>query len=297
MWAFLTALAAAIANSIASVQQRRAGEDEPSDSEMSLRLIGDLIRNPTWLLGICAVIAGFLLQATALSMGDLAAVQPVLALELPITILLSSRLRHRRISAREWVAVVAMTAGLAGLIGFLHPQGGNATDVSGPRWAVAIGITAGVVLLLVGIGRRTGHDMARAGLYGAATGAGFGLTAALMKGAVAQWADGIGAVLASWQLYAMVAAGAGAMYLLQNAVSAGELVAAQPGFTIADPVVAILWGTLVFGEVTRQGWLLAAAVLSFAVIVVAVLVLSGDPAVREADDVAGGPERERSAQH
>jgi hypothetical protein len=32
------------------------------------------------------------------------------------------------------------------------------------------------------------------------------------------------------------------MWLLQNALHAGKLVAAQPGMTLLDPVVSIIWG-------------------------------------------------------
>lgn len=62
----------------------------PQKQNLSLRLIWSLFREPVWFGGILALIAGFLLQATALSGGELAVVEPVLVLELPATLILAS---------------------------------------------------------------------------------------------------------------------------------------------------------------------------------------------------------------
>lgn len=108
-------------------------------------------------------------------------------------------------------------------------------------------------------------------------GAAFGLTAALMKGMTETFAGGFGELLSSWQLYAMIAAGGGGMFLVQSAMNAGRLLAAQPGLTLSDPVVSILWGVLAFGEQVRGGIYLAAAALSGLVMAGAVLFLARSP--------------------
>ena len=79
------------------------------------------------------------------------------------------------------------------------------------------------------------------------------MTAALMKGMTTAYASGLGAVFTSWATYAVVATGVGGMFLLQNALQAGRLVAAQPGITLLDPVTAILWGVLAFNEHVNGG--------------------------------------------
>src|SRR5258708_4715427 len=105
--------------------------------------------------------------------------------------------------------------------------------------------------------------------------AGYGLTAAFIKGVTAQFnADGVGGVLTSWQLYACGAAGLISTWLLQNAYHAGTLAAAQPGITLADPVVATLWGTVAFGEQVRHGWILLPAALPLVAMTAGVLALS-----------------------
>src|SRR5579875_3412435 len=66
------ALLAAATNAAATVLQRKAAGRVPDRKSLSLALIGQLLRYPVWFAGIAAVIAGFLLQAVALSMASLA---------------------------------------------------------------------------------------------------------------------------------------------------------------------------------------------------------------------------------
>jgi hypothetical protein len=71
---------------------------------------------------------------------------------------------------------------------------------------------------------------------------------------------GIGGVLTHWELYGMITTGVLGMLLLQSALNAGQLISAQPGLTLTDPIVSILWGVLVFGERVRTGWFVILAV-------------------------------------
>jgi drug/metabolite transporter (DMT)-like permease len=255
---YLFAALAACANATASVLQRRADADEPVELNLSLRLILDLLRRPLWLLGVLAVMAGFLLQALALSRGALAVVEPVLVFELPVTLVLAARIFHRRLRRREWSAAVAITIGLAGLLYFLAPSGGTSRGVKTTVWVVGIAANLALVAGMVLWARRSGSGSGqRAALLGVATGASFGLTAALMKAMTQAYAKGFANIFVTWQMWAMIAAGILAMFLLQSSLNAGPLVAAQPGITAADPVVSIVWGVVAFDEQVRGGlWLL-----------------------------------------
>lgn len=291
MLGLLFGFLAALANAVSSVLQRRAGQEEGDDQEFSLRMILDLIRKPVWLLGILGVIAGFLFQAIGLGYGKLAQVEPILILELPFTIVLAWRFLGEGMSWLKGGAILAMTVGLAGLIYFLSPSAGKTTDVPMWKWGIAIGLGFALIGGLGWWGSRIGHDMARAAVLGAATGAGFGVTAGLMKGMTVVASHGFLMIFTAWQTYLMIVAGALSMFLLQNAMAAGKLAAAQPGFTLTDPVVAILWGVFVFDERVRHGWFLLLAVLSFALMVGAVVALSQTEELQE-DDQQAGSDRE-----
>jgi drug/metabolite transporter (DMT)-like permease len=254
------------------------------------------VHQPVWFGGVLPVIAGFLLQATALGNGQLSVVEPALVLELPATLVLASRVFRPRLHKREWGSAATMTAGLAGMLYFLSPSTGRTHSIRWYEWLIAIRVNLGVVAPLVawarrdpaGHGHRVGKGGARrAAVLGVAAGATFGLTAALMKGMTDTYACGFAAQFTSCQLYAMIAAGIGAMFLLQSAMNAGRLISAQPGVTLSDPIVSIAWGVVVFGESTRGGWFIALAVISGLVMAAAVMVLAGSPLLED-DQGHGG---------
>jgi EamA domain-containing membrane protein RarD len=102
--------------------------------------------------------------------------------------------------------------------------------------------------------------MWRTACLGAAAGTSFGLTATLIKATIAQGdAHGVLGALTTWPTYVAIACGVLGLVLVQWALHTGPLLAAQPGFTLMDPLVSILWGVLVFNELTRTGpWLVGA---------------------------------------
>lgn len=283
---YLFAVLAACANATSSVLQRKAGRQVPQGENLSLRLIRSLLHQPVWFGGILAVTAGFLLQAAALGNGQLSVVEPILVLELPFTLLLATRIFRARLHRREWGAAIAMSAGLAALLYSLSPSAGRPRDVRWYVWVIGIGINLAFVAAMTvwgrrgpaGGGPRSGQSSARqAAVLAVGAGAAFGLTAALIKGVTTTFSQGMGTLLTSWQLYAMIVTGAGAMFLVQSAMNAGRLVAAQPGLTLTDPIVSILWGVFVFHEQVRTGWFLALMVVGGLVIAGAVLVLARSP--------------------
>ena len=264
MLGFALAALAAVGNAASNILQRLANARAGPALSLSPRLFVELVRQPVWLAGVAAVIASFLLQAGALDAGALAAVQPVIIMELPLTLVAASLVLGASLGSREWSAVLFMTVGLVVLILFLDPRPVPRLDVPALTWVLAIVSSLAAIAALVLAGLRTVGDR-RAALWGAAVGVDFGLTAAFMKGMTHALHHGLAGVLASWPTYAMVAAGISAMYLLQHALNAGTLVAAQPGITLLDPLTAILWGALVFGEPTSGGvdrvWAALGAVL------------------------------------
>lgn len=274
------ALCAAGANAAASVLQRKADRDEPDEVALSPRLVLDLLQRPAWLGGVAAITAGFLLQALALANGQLSLVEPLLVLELPLTLLVASRVFHKRLHRHEWLAIGGMTLGLIVLLYCLRPQAGD-RSMSAIHWVLGIGVTLAVVAGLVASGRRS-QGTGRAARYGVATGTSFGLTAVLVSVMSTAASHGLGTIFTIWQTYGLVASGLLGMFLLQNALQAGPLVAAQPGFTLADPLVAMTWGILLFGERIRLGPWLAGELGGGVLIAVATFRLIRSPLLQEA---------------
>jgi drug/metabolite transporter (DMT)-like permease len=315
MLSYFLAVLAACANAASSVLQRQANREIPQIENLSLKLIWSLLHKPVWFGGILAVIVGFLLQATALGEGELSVVEPILVLELPLTLILASRVFGSNMGPREWASTLAMTAGLAGLLYFLSPTPSRSDTVRPHVWLIGIGVNLAVVGALVAWGRQgpAGRGGARDGsgqgssgtrssshqaaVYGVAAGATFGLTAALMKGMTTRFSNGFGALFTGWQIYAMVATGVLGIFLVQSALNAGRLIAAQPGLTLSDPIVSILWGVLAFHEkVSTDPVNLLLAALSTAAIAAAVVALARSPVLSDDERQAAGDQDRRDGQ-
>ena len=257
---FGCAALASVGNATANVMQRKASLRQP-DLPFGPRLLWSLVRTPTWLLGFAGLTGSFLLQAVALSYGELSAVEPIITLEVPLTLLFASWTFSGRLSRGDWSSILMMTAGAILLVAGLAPTGGNAAQVDDFTYAVAGSATAGTIIGLI-VGARRGGTLWRTACLGAAAGTSFGMTATLIKETTEQLSDyGVVAMFTTWQTYAAVCFGILGLVLVQAALHRGPLVAAQPGFTLMDPLVCILWGVLVFDENTRTGWWLLLATL------------------------------------
>lgn len=291
MISYVAALLTAITNASSNVLNRKATREEPQQVEFRVRMILDLLRRRTWLIAVAVMLLSFVLGAFALGTGQLAAVQIIIILELPMTLLGAAKFLGGRLNAREWAAIAGMTAGIIGLLACLDPRPGPSTAISPAKWIVGSAATAAPAAVFVLMALRTRRPARRAALLGLATGLAYGLAAAYTKGLTRQFTHGgIVAVLASWQVYAAAAAGIAATWLLQNAYHAGRLAAAQPGITLLDPAAATAWGISVFGEHVRGGLFLALTPLPAIVLVVSVLLLSRSP-VLQSSAGAGEPAR------
>ncbi len=266
MVSVLFALLTSVCNGTASVLQRMAAQTAPADKALHLSLFGYLIRRKVWLAGIAMVTLAAVCQAAALDTGPVALVQPIFIIELPFTLLVASKVNHRRLPAATWWAVGLVTVSLGGGLAAAAPSGGG-TYAPIKVWVTALIVTAGFEFVVIGIGVRASGNV-RAAALGLAAACGYALTAALLKTAVSNLSHGIVPFFTSWQLYATAAAGVGALFLLQNGLQAGMLVAVQPPLTLGDALISSCYGVTLFNETVRTGpWLILeiAAVLAIAV--------------------------------
>lgn len=289
--AILCALGAALSNATGTVMQRRAASRLPARDTMRLALIKHLMRQPGWYAGIGGMIGGFLFQATALSLAGLALVQPIISVELPMTLLIGARVFHRRVGWTALSGMIALSGGLALLITSTMPRGGHEPDTVWPwAWACGISVVVAGGLVVAALAARGGL---RAALFGSAAGLAFGFTAALMKGALNRMAGGPLAVATSWQLYAMVLVGIAAVFLTQNALQSGPLAAAQPAITTCEPISSILFGVLLFEESLRAGWWLVPTVLGGGLLIAGSVLLAHSPLSTATTGQDGARSRER----
>jgi hypothetical protein len=249
---------------------------------MHISLIADLIRRRVWLAGIAMVIVAAVAQATALAFGPIALVQPIFIIELPLTLLLSTLLFRGRDSLHllPWRAIIITTVALGGGLAAAQPSGAidSARDTS---WMIALIVTAAfeAVLISTAVGLR---GEPRAALLGLAAACGYALTAALLKNAMADLNEGVAEFFTSWHIYAVAVAGVGSLFLLQNALQAGSLVASQPMLTVGDALISIAYGVTLFSEVLRDGWWLVPQFIALAAIIYGCVQIAKSPLASEA---------------
>src|SRR4029078_4506230 len=212
-------------------------------------------------------------------------------------LLVASRVFSGRLSGYDWASILIMTGGMIVLGWSLDPSGGDATNADHLTYVAAGTATAATILVLILASNRGGR-LWRTACLGAAAGTSFGMTATLIKETVEKLSrDGVAGMLMSWQTYAAACFGILGLILGQAALHEGPVVAApagvaligslvvtQPGFTLMYPLVSILWGVLVFNEVTQTGGWLVLATLGAAGVGYGGLRLARSPLLLESQD-------------
>ena len=296
--AIVLSLAASICTATSSVCQRlgaRHMEQAHHQGELSgfdPWLVLRLARQPIWVLGFCCMIGGFAFQISALHFGPLALVQPILAVELLLVfgyLALRGRVGEgHRTNWREWGAALAMTVGISVFLRAAAPTGGQEHALALSWWVSGLATLAVVTVAVVAV--RGGSPTRRATGLGIATGIAWGFVAAVIKEMSSYLDGGPAAIFHTWSVYVLIVVGTAAMLLASHAMSAGPLAASQPGFTICDPVVAILLGIFLFREhLGTSPVAIVAEVAGLIVLVFGVWTLSGSRLITGAPHVRPKP--------
>ena len=241
----VAALCSAATFAVGSALQHRAAS-AVSTEESGQRVIARLLRRRSWVFGLVLSAVAFGLHALALSRGDLALVQPVIVSGIVFAVLFRAAL-DRHLPSRPVVGWLILTwAGLALFVVVRSSRSAPAQGVSHEIAFVVVGVAvAGLITVAAGKVKADRH----AGLLlGAAAGTLFGLVAGLLKLVTVQAQSGLGHALAHWSLWVLIVVGAGAVLLNQRAYQNARLSITAPMLNIAQVLVAITFGIIVFGE-------------------------------------------------
>ncbi len=267
------ALLAALCNAVSVTTRHIASVADPHRSA-GWRLIIYLLRNPVWLLGWAAQAGAFVFQALALHNGEVSVVQPLLVIELVLTLVLRRVWIHQTVRPAAWSGGALTCVGLAVFLAVSEPQGGQLTPASS-HWTVAIVACAAGVAVLMALGRLGGSGL-RAALWGSAAAIAWALVAVFIKtttDTITQF--GVGGMFTHWPVYALAVGGLAGVLLEQWALQSGPLRVSQPFLVIVDPLVSIILSIWLFGEHFVPGPLtVTTAVLAFAVMCAGVVLLT-----------------------
>ena len=268
-------LVAAVSFAFAAVMQQESTQTVGCEKSLTPGLLLELLRRPKWILGGSAMLAGFGLQAVALSFGPVALVQPIVVLELAFAIPFGILRRHRRAGRREWAGIGSVMSGVAIFLLAASP-GRGIQDPPGTQWVeslVPVGIVAAVAVA-VGATRR---GKTRAMFLGAAAGCSFGVLSVLTKSVTHLLSSDVAKAFVTWQVYVAIAVGIAALTVSQSAYQAGPLAYSMPFVGVLEPLVAVVIGDVVLGEQVRMSeaqFVLELAAAAVAVIGIVLLTTS-----------------------
>jgi hypothetical protein len=280
----LLSLGSAACYGIAAVLQHRAAIREPQQSSMQAGLLVRLAHRPMWLVGNALDVAGYALQFLALRRGSLPLVEPLLVLSLVFALPVAAWLDHRRIGGYELGSTGVIAAGLALFLGVARPGLGH-PHASRLAWLLLTVVIVVICTAFV-IGAHGRARSRAAVLLAAGSGIAFGYVAALTERTGHLLGAGVLHTLGTWEPYALILGGTGALLLTQSAFNAGALRLSLPTLTVAQPLVAIAIGLAMFGEhVDSHGFAPVFEVVGLVVVTVGVFALARSSAVTaEAED-------------
>ena len=272
------ALASASSYSVGVILQSLEAREVPSSESLKLSLLKQLVSRRRWVIGTLFVILGWALQAAALGLAPLTVVQPALAVGLFVLLIAGERLSDECIGRREVLAVLAISAGVAGL-GLASPKGENGGSAAAYVIGPALAVFAAAALLPYLLRGRTIPALVviSAGLAYACSG--------FMTKFVADAFSEMDIVVGlAWLAGTLAAAGLGLVSEM-TALQRRSVIRVFPGVLVIQIVLAVLLAPLLAGErwSTDPALLLVLGV-SLAVLAAGTAVLASAGAVAAAVD-------------
>jgi drug/metabolite transporter (DMT)-like permease len=269
----LLALLSACATAVTLVLQRDSSRAAPQQVR-GWRLAGYLVRNARWLLGQAVWLVAFVLQALALHLGRLSAVQPVLVTQLVFTLVIRRYASRWPVRPAAWGSAGLLCVALVAFLLAAEPHGGH----PGPTrsaWVWALLATVGTAAAGVALGRG-GSPERRAACLAVSAAVLAAFQAALVKAAMQTLSvRGLIAVLTGWPLYLLLVLGAASTVLVQAALHAGPLTVSQPLLVVVNPLAAVALSVWLYGEhFSRAPGEVALGAAAFAGLVAGVVLLT-----------------------
>lgn len=261
----VTALISAVLYGTGAAVEQRQAAAAPDRAAGRPRLLATLARQPLWLLGMAAQVAGFGAHAVALRFGPLTIVQMLVASELIVAIVVVRIWSRRPLSRGSWAAALTVVAGIVTFLALASPSG-HGDDLAEPAAGAvaALGITrlgamglaataAGAAAAAFALAGLRAAGRRRAVLLAVAAGLADACSAVVTMAFSHAASHGPAAVAGSWPAYALVGAGLGNVLLTQTAYQTGRPMITLPIISAVTPAASVAVGMGILGETPRMG--------------------------------------------
>ena len=242
----VAAVVAAALFGVGAVLQAHGVRQESEPMDTLREFVSTALRNRLILAVVAAYLAGFVLHAVSIWYLPLYLAQSAVALSLPVTALSAARLRER-LGLRDWLAVLAIVAGLVLVsIGSGAPgEGRSSTTFALLLWVA--------VVMLVGFGFR-GRALG-AGSIGAVAGLGYAGSAIAVRGVALPLDVPVAAAAAAVPVFGLLA-----FWLYSLALSRSAVAASSAPLVVCQTLVPAVVGIWFLGDAVRDGWVGVVAV-------------------------------------
>lgn len=266
--------------------QQRAASRAPLNDMLRPRLVVHLAHSPQWICGIACMVVGQLLSAFALGRASVSLVEPLLAANLFIALLLAAIVSKQRLCRSELIGCLMLGAGLAAFVVVGNPTIDQMSVAAWRLW-ISVGGIAALALTLVAISRsRPLADQAT--MLAGAAGCLAGLQDGFTRSSVLTLENDPAALLRTWQTYAVVGVALIVILLQQSAFEAGPLRRTLPALTVGEPLAGIGFGIVAFGDhLSTAAWALGLEAAGLVAMIAGVYVLANSAMLARAVGEAG----------
>lgn len=271
--AIVFAVLGAALSALGAHLQHRGVRSASGVAGLSLRGIGALAHNRSWLAGVGVLTACAVMQILALALAPVTVVAPIVVLALPVIAVLNARASGTRLGPAATAAVVASTAGVALFVAL-------ATSTAAPvrfgdEAVLRAGqVVAGVVLLFGGIGAAS-RGIPRCVALAAGAGAAYGLVSVLVRDVTYTFQTSGVDTVSALSVTGVVVAFAVGSWFVQLAYASGPPDVVVGCQTVLNPLVATAIAIVLLDETTGAGGLVGVGLVAGAVVAIAgVLVLA-----------------------
>lgn len=199
-----------------------------------------------WWLGAGVALSGFALQASALGLGSILLVQPLVVLAVLFALPLEAWAEHRRPRRREWAWGAVLVGCVTTFLVIARPNPSLRKPQDLVVWATVLAVIGIIVLCVVCAERSSPHYKAL--FYGLAAGTLFGVSALLVKTVIFQLTHRSWHTFAHPEIYLFVVVAVGAIIAQQRGFGAGDLQTSFPAMNVMEPAVAMVLGVVLLGE-------------------------------------------------
>jgi drug/metabolite transporter (DMT)-like permease len=270
----LAAVGASVLYNTSIALQALEARDVGHEHSLRLSLIGKLVRNPKWLGATVLGLMGWPLEIVALLLAPLTVVQPCLVSGLIVLLWLGATKLGEAPGRREFVAVTAIVAGVAG-VAWAAPD--RTTDHAGTvAIVVALGLVA-IPIVAPYVFRRRAASLSLLAVLGA--GFGYAWTAIASKLLTDELAAGTLLVAVVWLATALASEGL-ALLSEMSALQRRPATHVAPVMFAVQVLVPVILAPLIFEEKWSTTPLDGAALVAFmAVALAGTILLAGSRVV------------------